>query len=167
MADRQKQRARTELGERIREARRELGLTQAAFAERIGAPMGLLDRFEHGTADVARYLDAIADATGKTVDWFRAGESREAAAEELVARASELQKRAQDLERREADLNRRRSAPAQRTPARKRPNGGSQARADATAAADLVELVGSLQTSLAAEREELEAKRRDLGHMVP
>src|ERR687891_212782 len=101
MADTQKQRAQSELGERIREARRELGMTQAAFAERIGAPMGLLDRFEHGTADAARYLDAIADATGKTVDWFRAGETPE------VERAAALQKRTQEPARREVDVKSR------------------------------------------------------------
>ena len=64
MIDGETTHARAAVGERIRQARREQGLTQAALAEKIGAPLGLLDRFEHGTADVSKYLDGIAAVTG-------------------------------------------------------------------------------------------------------
>jgi transcriptional regulator with XRE-family HTH domain len=62
---------RTEdVGGRIADARRELGLTQKYFAERVGITMWLLDRIEHGLADAGMHLSAIADMTGRSPAWF-------------------------------------------------------------------------------------------------
>ena len=58
------------VGRRIVQARRELELTQAQLAERIGVPLGILDRYESGKADASRTLIRIAEVTGKPIDWF-------------------------------------------------------------------------------------------------
>ena len=58
------------VGRRIGLARRELGLTQAAFSTRIGVPIGTLDRYESGKADPSDKLVRIAEVTGRRVSWF-------------------------------------------------------------------------------------------------
>jgi transcriptional regulator with XRE-family HTH domain len=58
------------VGRRIVQARQQLELTQAELAERIGIPLGMLDRYESGQADASRMLPRIAEATGKPVDWL-------------------------------------------------------------------------------------------------
>jgi transcriptional regulator with XRE-family HTH domain len=61
------------IGSRIARARRELGLTQAALADRIGTSLGILNRYETGGADPEPVLERIAAATGKSVQWFISG----------------------------------------------------------------------------------------------
>jgi transcriptional regulator with XRE-family HTH domain/cell division septum initiation protein DivIVA len=58
------------VGRRIVQARRQLELTQGELAQRIGVPLGILDRYESGQADASRSLTRIAEVTGKPLDWF-------------------------------------------------------------------------------------------------
>jgi transcriptional regulator with XRE-family HTH domain len=58
------------VGARIRQARRELGLTQAELATRIGVSLGVLDRFETGHSDPSGKLEQIAEITGRPVSWY-------------------------------------------------------------------------------------------------
>jgi chromosome segregation ATPase len=58
------------VGRRIGEARRDLGLTQADMAARIGVSLALLDRYETGKADPSGKLVRIAEVTGRRVSWF-------------------------------------------------------------------------------------------------
>ena len=61
---------RAHVGGRIRQARRELGLTQAELATRIGVSLGALDRFESGKADPSGKLERIAEVTERPVAWY-------------------------------------------------------------------------------------------------
>jgi len=58
------------VGRRIGQARRELGLTQAELATRIGVTLGILDRYETGRADPSGKLAQIAEVTGRHLSWF-------------------------------------------------------------------------------------------------
>jgi ribosome-binding protein aMBF1 (putative translation factor) len=58
------------VGARIGQARRELGLTQAELATRIGVTLAVLDRYETGRADPSGKLAEIAEVTGRRVSWF-------------------------------------------------------------------------------------------------
>src|ERR687896_39473 len=58
------------LEERIRQARRQSGLTQEALAERIGVPPDRLRGYEQGAHVTARQLELIAVATGRPVSYF-------------------------------------------------------------------------------------------------
>src|SRR4051794_40511418 len=63
------------VGERIRRARNDRGLSQEALAERIGVTMLALESFESGERDASRYLRRIAVATGKPVAYFAGTEA--------------------------------------------------------------------------------------------
>lgn len=69
---------RAVVGRRIRQARRELGLTQAELATRIGVSLGVLDRFETGKADPSGKLEPIAEVTGRPVSWYAATDQYDA-----------------------------------------------------------------------------------------
>lgn len=58
------------VGERIRDARRELGLTQRTLAKEAGIRIGILDSLEAGLRDPEPYLESLAAATGRDPDWF-------------------------------------------------------------------------------------------------
>src|SRR5918999_5338052 len=58
------------LEERIRQARRQSGLTQEALAERIGVPPDRLRGYEEGAHVTARQLELIAVATGRPLSYF-------------------------------------------------------------------------------------------------
>ena len=58
------------VGARIGQARRELGLTQADLASRIGVTLGVVDRYETGKADPSGKLEEIAEVTGRSASWF-------------------------------------------------------------------------------------------------
>ena len=89
--------ANAAIGERIRQARRELGLTQSALAERVGVMLGVLDQFETGKTDAARHLEKIAEATGKPVAWFLEGEADDERSARAGAPESDLEERAREL----------------------------------------------------------------------
>lgn len=61
---------RAAVGRRIRQARRELGLTQAELATRIGVSLGVVDRFETGKGDPSDKLEEIAEITGRPLSWY-------------------------------------------------------------------------------------------------
>jgi transcriptional regulator with XRE-family HTH domain len=61
------------IGSRIARARRELGLTQAALADRIGTSLGILNRYETGQTAPEPVLERVATATGKSVQWLISG----------------------------------------------------------------------------------------------
>ena len=60
-----------ELGRRITEARRDLGLTQLEVATRVGISLSLMEKLESGEANPTPYLDAIAQATNRPPRWFK------------------------------------------------------------------------------------------------
>jgi DNA-binding XRE family transcriptional regulator len=55
---------------RIRAARRALGLTQGALAEKVGVPLPVFARYESGHGDPSLILDALARVTGRPAEWF-------------------------------------------------------------------------------------------------
>ena len=62
-----------EIGERITDARRAIGLTQAALAEHLGLPLGVVDTFELGRADASKHIQKIAEVTGRSTQWLLTG----------------------------------------------------------------------------------------------
>ena len=58
------------LGERVADARRAMGLSQKALAEGLGLSLWTIDELESGRTDVTDYLDTIAGATARPVEWF-------------------------------------------------------------------------------------------------
>jgi transcriptional regulator with XRE-family HTH domain len=66
---------RDSLAHRIAQLRQQLGLTQAAFAHRVGVSRGTIGQYEAGTlAPRARTLDRIAEIGGVTADWLLRGD---------------------------------------------------------------------------------------------
>lgn len=93
------------IGDRIRQARTEAGLTQDQLADLVGVGMRQIQYYESGESDPYRKLRQIAEATGKPIDWLlRGDDATEPDEGEVVARLSavEEQLRAlrQELERR-------------------------------------------------------------------
>ncbi len=66
------------VGRRIRQARRELGLTQAELANRVGVSLAALDLFETGKRDPSGELEQIAEITDKPVSWYTSEDDDEA-----------------------------------------------------------------------------------------
>ena len=60
----------THVGSRVAHARRNIGLSQKLFAERVGIPLWALDRIETGAGDAAKHLSKIAALTGRPEGWF-------------------------------------------------------------------------------------------------
>jgi ribosome-binding protein aMBF1 (putative translation factor) len=61
---------RGSIGEGLRAAREEAGLTQAELAERMGKSQTMVSQAESGTARVSeRYVRAVLDACGLPADW--------------------------------------------------------------------------------------------------
>jgi transcriptional regulator with XRE-family HTH domain len=61
----------TFLGSRIRQARRQAGLSQSQLAALTGAHVTSVSDWERGVNQpTLRYLTSIAEATGKSIDWF-------------------------------------------------------------------------------------------------
>jgi transcriptional regulator with XRE-family HTH domain len=81
------------VGRRIRQARRELGLTQAELATRIGVSLAALDRFETGNGDASDKLDEIAGATGKSVSWYTTADHPDAGEAYETGLPAELRRR--------------------------------------------------------------------------
>jgi|RhiMetdeSRZDD1v2_1073273.scaffolds.fasta_scaffold597319_2 transcriptional regulator with XRE-family HTH domain len=65
------------VGERVRQARKRLGLTQAQFAERLGVIKGSVARYEAGRIPRTDVLDNIARLSGVTTPWLLHGEARD------------------------------------------------------------------------------------------
>src|SRR5262249_14455936 len=63
-----------DLGRRIRQVRRQLGLTQAEFGQRLGIINVSVARYEAGRVSHAEVLRRIAALAGVTVDWLLHGE---------------------------------------------------------------------------------------------
>ncbi len=64
------QQALQAVGERIRAAREDAGLTESALAERLGLAPVTVYLWESGTLDARSRLETIAAATGKELAWF-------------------------------------------------------------------------------------------------
>jgi hypothetical protein len=62
---------RKNVGARVADARRGLGLSQKGFAESLGISLWALDRIEAGITDVTPHLPGIADLTSRSQRWFR------------------------------------------------------------------------------------------------
>lgn len=59
------------LGSRIRQARRQAGLSQSQLAARIGAHVTSVSDWERGVNEPSvRHMTSIAEATEKSLDWF-------------------------------------------------------------------------------------------------
>jgi transcriptional regulator with XRE-family HTH domain len=66
---------RDSLAHRIAQLRQQLGLTQAAFAQRVGVSRGTIGLYEAGTlAPRVRTLDRITEIGGVTADWLLRGD---------------------------------------------------------------------------------------------
>jgi len=64
-----------EVGHRIREVRRKLGLTQAEFGKRVGVTNVSVARYEAGRIPHLQILSQIGRAGGVTVGWILQGSS--------------------------------------------------------------------------------------------
>jgi transcriptional regulator with XRE-family HTH domain len=62
-----------EIGARIAVARRASGLTQGALADRLGVPLGIVDKFELGRSDPSKHIVGVAEATGRSAEWLLTG----------------------------------------------------------------------------------------------
>ncbi|MCK4620683.1 MAG: helix-turn-helix transcriptional regulator [Desulfuromonadales bacterium] len=64
-----------EIGERIREVRKGLGLNQGSFGELIGVKGGTVSKYENGESDAgAEAFSVIAKLGNKSLDWLITGE---------------------------------------------------------------------------------------------
>ena len=57
--------------QRVARARQGSGLSRMALAERIGVRLFVIDRYEAGGTIPAAHLEAIAEATGHSLEWLR------------------------------------------------------------------------------------------------
>lgn len=82
-----------ELGQRIKEAREDAGLTQQELADRIGIKQGqTVSNYERGVTEVTtKRLRRIAEATGKPITFFVQDEATEPAAGALEERLEALE----------------------------------------------------------------------------
>jgi len=62
------------VGDRIRQARMEAGLTQDQLADLIEVGMRQVQYYEAGESDPYRKLARIADVTGKPLEWLLRGD---------------------------------------------------------------------------------------------
>lgn len=62
------------VGDRIRQARQEAGLTQDELSDLIGVGMRQVQYYESGESNPYRTLRRIAEATGKSVGWLLHGD---------------------------------------------------------------------------------------------
>lgn len=63
------------IGERIKEARKQKGLTQAALAEKVTLKRNTIANYEIGLIEPsARSISAIADVLGLNEEWLKTGE---------------------------------------------------------------------------------------------
>lgn len=80
------------LGERIKQARQEAGLTQDQLADLVGVGMRQIQYYESGESDPYRKLRQIAEATGKPIDWLLRGDEDDATPQgELEERLDRLE----------------------------------------------------------------------------
>jgi transcriptional regulator with XRE-family HTH domain len=63
------------IGPRIAQARREAGMTQAQLADELGVTTRSLQGYEAGKVIPYRHLHRLAEATGRTREWFLRGDS--------------------------------------------------------------------------------------------
>lgn len=96
------------IGDRIRQARTEAGLTQDQLADLVGVGMRQIQYYESGESDPYRKLRQIAEATGKPIDWLLRGDEAtepdgESVAARLLAVEEQLRALRQELERRLPD----------------------------------------------------------------
>lgn len=68
--------------DRLRKAREHAGLTQAAFAEKVGVSTVTYSRYESGARNVPdEVVERAAEATGVPLDWFYREDATPAPAE--------------------------------------------------------------------------------------
>src|SRR3954471_20781409 len=79
------------LGDRIRQARIEAGLTQDQLAELVGVGMRQIQYYEAGESDPYRKLRQIAEATGKPIEWLLRGDEDATPQVELGERLDRLE----------------------------------------------------------------------------
>jgi transcriptional regulator with XRE-family HTH domain len=87
------------VGDRIREIREELRMTQDQVAERAGMSKGFLSDVENNKRNISsQNLLKIANILGASVDYLLRGESKEPAAAGPVVIPAELSQAAEELE---------------------------------------------------------------------
>jgi transcriptional regulator with XRE-family HTH domain len=113
--------ARSEVGQRIVEARHDVGLTQTELARQIGLPLYLVEKLENGEADASSYLEAISAVTRRPVSWLSGASEptvahTQSAVERLQGELAELRQnlshRLDELEEWARDQDSRRGARA-------------------------------------------------------
>jgi transcriptional regulator with XRE-family HTH domain len=87
------------IGERIKQARLEAGLTQDQLADLIGVGMRQVQYYEAGDSDPYRKLRQIAEATGKPMEWLLRGEAA-TQPEDLAERLGRLEEKLDEIARR-------------------------------------------------------------------
>jgi transcriptional regulator with XRE-family HTH domain len=112
------------IGQRIAQARREAGLTQAQLAEALDITRRSIQGYEAGKVVPYRHLDELAAATGRSRGWLLRGESEDvvtalgAVGQRLVALveqiADEAERIADAAARLEARLDAQRPSPRAR-----------------------------------------------------
>ena len=85
-------------GERIREVRATLGITQDELAEKAGISKGFLSDVENNNRNISsEYLLRIANALGASIDYLLRGETKELSRAESVVIPPELSQVAEEL----------------------------------------------------------------------
>lgn len=87
------------VADRMRQRRRELGLSQDAAAQRAGVSLRGWQKWESGRPPSARLLGAVTDALAMPVDLLLYG-AEEDHPGTLASRVAELESRVESLERR-------------------------------------------------------------------
>lgn len=92
------------VGDRIREARQEAGLTQDELSDLIGVGMRQIQYYESGESNPYRTLRRIAEATDRTVGWLLHGDPTIGPGEDAAEAAASLARRLEAIAENQAEV---------------------------------------------------------------
>jgi transcriptional regulator with XRE-family HTH domain len=87
------------VGERIKQARQEAGLTQDELADLVGVGMRQIQYYEAGESDPYRKINKIAEVTNANAGWLLHGPTGEPAGDEIAARLQAVEEGQERAER--------------------------------------------------------------------